>query len=131
ARAINADCILLIAASLTDSQIKELTDTAIEMDMDVLIEVHNEEELERSLSFNQPLVGINNRNLHTFEVSLQTTFSLLEKIPQDRIVVTESGILSVDDVQIMREQGVNSFLVGEAFMRSPDPGQTLRQLFVS
>ena len=97
--------------------------------MDVLIEVHNREELERSLPLNQTLVGINNRNLHTFEVSLQTTFDLLPNIPNDRIVVTESGILDSADVQSMRDHGVNSFLVGEAFMRADDPGQRLHSLF--
>ncbi len=129
ARVINADCILLIAASLSDGQIDELSKTASELGMAVLIEVHNEQELDRTLCFNQPLVGINNRNLNTFEVSLQTTYDLLPKIPSDRIVVTESGILGRDDVAAMREHGVNSFLVGEAFMRTPEPGQTLKKLF--
>jgi len=129
ARAINADCILLIAACLDDTQMAELAACAREQGMDVLIEVHNREELDRSLPLNQTLVGINNRNLHTFEVSLQTTFDLLPHIPQDRIVVTESGILEPSDVQAMRDHGVNSFLVGEAFMRADDPGQRLRTLF--
>lgn len=129
ARAINADCILLIAACLDDVQMSELAACAREQGMDVLIEVHNREELERSLPLNQTLVGINNRNLHTFDVSLQTTFDLLPHIPQDRIVVTESGILEPADVQAMRDHGVNSFLVGEAFMRADDPGQRLRTLF--
>lgn len=129
ARAINADCILLIAACLDDAQMKDLAQAATDLGMDVLIEVHNREELERSLPLNQTLVGINNRNLHTFEVSLQTTFDLLPMIPKDRIVVTESGILSHADVSLMREHQVNSFLVGEAFMRTEHPGQTLQSLF--
>ena len=129
ARAINADCILLIAACLDDSQMRELTACAREHGMDILIEVHNREELERTLPLNQTLVGINNRNLHTFDVSLDTTFDLLPHIPADRIVVTESGILDAADVQAMRDHGVNSFLVGEAFMRAKDPGDRLRALF--
>lgn len=129
ARAINADCILLIAACLDDNQMAELADCAREHGMDVLIEVHNREELERTLPQNQILVGVNNRNLHTFEVSLNTTFDLLPHIPADRIVVTESGILAPADVQVMRDHGVNSFLVGEAFMRAEDPGTRLRALF--
>lgn len=129
ARAINADCILLIAACLDDGQMAELSACARELGMDVLIEVHDRAELERALPLNQTLVGINNRNLHTFEVSLQTTFDLLPHIPSDRIVVTESGILEPADVQVMRDHGVNSFLVGEAFMRADDPGSRLRELF--
>lgn len=129
ARAINADCILLIAACLDDDQMEELSACARELGMDVLIEVHDRAELERALPLNQTLVGINNRNLHTFEVSLQTTFDLLPHIPSDRIVVTESGILAPADVQAMRDHGVNSFLVGEAFMRADDPGTRLRELF--
>lgn len=129
ARAINADCILLIAACLDDTQMAELSACARELGMDVLIEVHDRAELERALPLNQTLVGINNRNLHTFEVSLQTTFDLLPHIPSDRIVVTESGILEPADVQVMRNHGVNSFLVGEAFMRADDPGSRLRELF--
>ena len=129
ARAINADCILLIAACLDDAQMKDLAQAAKGLGMDVLIEVHNREELDRSLGLNQTLVGINNRNLHTFDVSLKTTLDLLPHIPEDRIVVTESGILSHADVILMREHHVNSFLVGEAFMRSQDPGQSLQALF--
>lgn len=129
ARAINADCILLIAACLDDAQMKDLAQAATGLGMDVLIEVHNREELDRSLGLNQTLVGINNRNLHTFDVSLKTTLDLLPHIPEDRIVVTESGILSHADVILMREHHVNSFLVGEAFMRSQDPGQSLQTLF--
>ena len=129
ARAITADCVLLIAAALDDVQMRELTQCAREQGLDVLIEVHNREELERSLALEQVLVGINNRNLHTFEVSLHTTLELLPHIPADRIVVTESGILESADVTLMRENGVNSFLVGEAFMRAEDPGSRLRDLF--
>lgn len=129
ARAIGADCILLIAACLDDAQMADLARCAQELGMDVLIEVHNREELDRSLPLNQVLVGINNRNLHTFEVSLTATFDLLPHIPQGRIVVTESGILDHADVQQMREHNVNSFLVGEAFMRVADPGARLHELF--
>jgi len=129
ARAINADCILLIAACLDDGQMAELSACARELGMDVLIEVHDRAELERALPLNQTLVGINNRNLHTFDVSLQTTFDLLPHIPSDRIVVTESGIHVPADVQVMRDHGVNSFLVGEAFMRADEPGTRLRELF--
>ncbi|MBA54366.1 MAG: indole-3-glycerol-phosphate synthase [Pseudomonadales bacterium] len=129
ARAIGADCILLIAACLSDQQMADLCSTAVELGMDVLIEVHDREELDRSLPLEQTLVGINNRNLHTFDVSLNTTFDLLPHIPEQRIVVTESGILSVDDVERMRAHAVNAFLVGEAFMRAEQPGQKLRELF--
>lgn len=129
ARAINADCILLIAACLADQQMAELAAAATELGMDVLIEVHDRRELERSLPLNQTLVGINNRNLHTFELSLDTTFELLPHIPEQRIVVTESGILGHSDVAQMREHGVNAFLVGETFMRADLPGQKLQELF--
>jgi indole-3-glycerol phosphate synthase len=129
ARAIGADCVLLIAACLSDQQMADLCSTAVELGMDVLIEVHDREELDRSLPLEQTLVGINNRNLHTFDVSLNTTFDLLPHIPEQRIVVTESGILSVDDVERMRAHAVNAFLVGEAFMRAEQPGQKLRELF--
>ena len=129
ARAIGADCILLIAAALSDAQMAELTAAATELGLDVLVEVHDGEELERTLRLPLPLVGINNRNLRTFEVSLQTTLDLLAQIPDDRIVVTESGILSRDDVALMRRHGVNSFLVGEAFMRAAEPGEKLAELF--
>lgn len=129
ARAIGADCILLIAACLDDDTLRELNLLAHELAMDVLIEVHDEEELQRALKLPNRLIGINNRNLHTFEVSLQTTFDLLEQIPDDRIVVTESGILNREDVQAMRQHQVNSFLVGEAFMRTEDPGATLAAFF--
>jgi len=129
ARVIGADCILLIAAALSDSQMAELTAVATELGLDVLVEVHDAQELERTLRLPLPLVGINNRNLRTFEVSLQTTLDLLAQIPEDRIVVTESGILSRDDVALMRRHGVHSFLVGEAFMRAVEPGEKLAELF--
>lgn len=129
ARAIGADCILLIAACLDDDTMRELNLLAHELDMDVLIEVHDEEELHRALKLPNRLIGINNRNLHTFEVSLQTTFDLLDQIPDDRIVVTESGILKQEDVDAMRRHNVNSFLVGEAFMRTENPGETLAEFF--
>ena len=129
ARAMAADCILLIAASLSDDKMAELAELAQRLGMDVLIEVHDGEELNRALKIPLPLIGINNRNLHTFEVSLQTTLDLLAQIPQERIVVTESGILSADDVALMRHHRVNSFLIGEAFMRAPDPGGALEKLF--
>ncbi len=129
ARAIGADCILLIAAALSDEQMSRLAATATELGMDVLIEVHDEEELQRTLPLNLPLIGINNRNLRTFEVSLKTTLDLLGQIPADRIVVTESGIFSRDDVALMRKHQVNVFLVGETFMRADAPGEKLAELF--
>ncbi|MFA5531133.1 MAG: indole-3-glycerol phosphate synthase TrpC [Thiohalomonadaceae bacterium] len=129
ARAIGADCILLIAAALSDAQMKELTQTAREFGLDVLVEVHDGEELARALPLGLPLVGINNRNLRTFEVALATTLELLPVIPADRTVVTESGILAAEDVALMRGHGVHAFLVGEAFMRAPEPGERLRELF--
>lgn len=129
ARAIDADCILLIAAALDDRQMTDLAELAGELGMDILTEVHNAEELERALKINLPLIGINNRNLHSFEVSLQTTLDLLPAIPDQRIVVTESGILVPEDVKLMRNHGVNTFLVGEAFMRADNPGEKLQDLF--
>lgn len=129
ARAIGADCILLIVAALNDTQLEELSSLAQELDMDVLVEVHDAEELQRALVLNLPLVGINNRNLRTFEVSLNTTLDLLKQIPKDRIVVTESAIHNKEDVILMRENNVNAFLVGEAFMRAEDPGEELAKLF--
>lgn len=131
ARAIGADCILLIVAALDDRRIAELAQLATALGMDVLVEIHDAEELQRALPLNLPLVGINNRNLRTFEVSLQTTLDLLPQIPGDRIVVTESAIHAVDDVALMRRHGVNAFLVGEAFMRADDPGARLATLFFS
>jgi indole-3-glycerol phosphate synthase len=129
ARAIGADCILLIVAALDDDQLEQLSQLAIQLDMDVLVEVHNEEELHRALVLNLPLVGINNRDLHTFETSLETTIKLLNFIPDETIVITESGILGKEDVTFMREHGVNGFLVGEAFMRADKPGEALANLF--
>ncbi len=129
ARAIGADCVLLIVACLGDAQLRELSDLAHELGMDVLVEVHDGEELNRALRVPGRLIGINNRNLRTFEVSLQTTLGLLDAIPQDRLLVTESGILGPEDVTRLRERGVHAFLVGEAFMRAEDPGAELRRLF--
>jgi indole-3-glycerol phosphate synthase len=129
ARAMGADCILLIAACLDDAQMRDLEAIALSLDMAVLVEVHDAEELNRALKLKTPLVGINNRNLRTFEVSLDTTIGMLKDVPSDRILVTESGILSPADVQKMREAKANAFLVGEAFMRAPDPGQALADLF--
>ncbi len=129
ARAIGADCILLIVAALEDQQMADLSALAQELGMDVLIEVHDHAELERALLLKLPLMGINNRNLRTFETSLQTTLELLDQIPQQIIVVTESGIHKREDVQLMRDHQVNAFLVGEAFMRAEDPGEQLSELF--
>ena len=129
ARLIGADCILLIAAALGDTMMLELTQLAHQLGMDVLVEVHDAQELERALKLPVTLIGINNRNLRTFEVSLQTTLDLLDRIPADRIVVTESGIHSAEDVTLMRDHNVDTFLVGEAFMRASEPGEALRQLF--
>jgi len=128
-RAIGADCVLLIAACLADSQMAELEACAHALGMDVLVEVHDAAELERALALKTKLLGINNRNLHTFEVSLQTTLDLMPRVPADRLLVTESGILDADDVQRMRNAGVHAFLVGEAFVREPDPGLALAALF--
>ncbi len=129
ARALAADCILLIVAALTDSQLRELHDLATALGMDVLVEVHDAEELERALRLDLRLVGINNRNLRTFEVSLQTTLNLLSSVPEDVLVVTESGILVPEDVRLMRSNGVHAFLVGEAFMKAEEPGEKLAELF--
>lgn len=129
ARAMGADCVLLIAACLDDGLMSELEACALEQGLDVLVEVHDGEELERALRLRTPLIGVNNRNLKTFEVSLDTTIGLLPRIPGDRLLVTESGILARADVQRMRSAGVQAFLVGEAFMRAPDPGKALRNLF--
>jgi indole-3-glycerol phosphate synthase len=129
ARAMGADAILLIAAALDDAQMKDFESIAKELQMDVLVEVHDAHELERALRLNTPLLGINNRNLRTFEVSLETTLSLLKEIPSNKRVVTESGILTQADVALMRAAQVHAFLVGEAFMRQPDPGKALAELF--
>ena len=129
ARAMGADAILLIVAALDLAAMQEMEAIATGLGMAVLVEVHDAAELDVALRLATPLVGINNRNLRTFDVSLQTTLDLLARIPADRIVVTESGILQPDDVALMRGHAVNAFLVGEAFMRVPDPGQGLRELF--
>ncbi|WP_281646068.1 indole-3-glycerol phosphate synthase TrpC [Parendozoicomonas sp. Alg238-R29] len=129
ARALGADCILLIAASLDDQAMAELNALAGELGMDVLIEVHNAEELERTLKLDNKLLGINNRNLHTFDVTLDATYSLLESIPDDRLVVTESGIHTREDIAAMFKHNVGAFLVGEAFMRADEPGDELARLF--
>ena len=128
-RAMGADCILLIAACLDDAQMKDLEAIARSLDMAVLVEVHDGAELERALKLKTPLIGINNRNLKTFEVSLDTTLTLKAQVPGDRLLVTESGILTREDVLRMGAAGVNAFLVGEAFMRAPDPGEALATLF--
>ena len=128
-RALGADAILLIVAALDDARLVSLEDCALDYRMDVLVEVHDERELERALKLRTPLVGINNRDLRTFNVSLQTTLDLAAKAPADRIIVTESGIVAQRDVAQMRRHGVNVFLVGEAFMRAPDPGDALSALF--
>lgn len=129
ARVMGADCILLIAACLDDAQMADLEATALGLNMSVLVEVHDREELHRALKLRTPLVGINNRNLRSFDVSLQTTLDLLPDVPADRVLVTESGIHSRADVQTMRQAGVHAFLVGEAFMRAPEPGLALAELF--
>ena len=129
ARAMGADCILLIAACLDDAQMRDLEALAHELGMAVLVEVHDGQELDRALELKTPLVGINNRNLRTFDVTLETTLGLLLRVPADRLLVTESGILGPADVQRMRAADVHAFLVGEAFMRQPDPGAALSQLF--
>lgn len=129
ARVMGADCILLIAACLDDKQMKDMEALAMSLDMAVLVEVHDAAELDRALKLKTPLVGINNRNLNTFEVSIDTTLGLLGKVPADRLLVTESGISTPADVQRLREAGVNAFLVGEAFMRADEPGLALAQLF--
>jgi indole-3-glycerol phosphate synthase len=129
ARALGADCILLIAACLDDVTMQQLNDLAAELGMDVLIEVHDAQELERVLLTGNRLIGINNRDLRSFEVKLATTLELMARIPSDRIVVTESGIHTTEDVSLMRSHHVDAFLVGEAFMRAPDPGEKLAELF--
>jgi indole-3-glycerol phosphate synthase len=129
ARAMGADCILLIAACLEDGQMADLEACAQSLGLAVLVEVHDGAELDRALRLKTPLVGINNRNLRTFEVTLETTLGLLKNVPAERLLVTESGILGRADVQTMRAAQVNAFLVGEAFMRAPDPGAALAELF--
>ena len=129
ARALGADCILLIVAALEDSLMHELSDTATKLGMDVLVEVHDADELQRALKLDTKLIGINNRNLRTFETSLQTTLELKKQIPADRIVVTESGIHTHHDVQLMLDHDIYAFLVGEVFMRAESPGKKMRELF--
>jgi indole-3-glycerol phosphate synthase len=129
ARAFGADCVLLIAACLDDAQMRSLEKLAHSLGMAVLVEVHDAAELERALALDTPLIGINNRNLRTFETRLETTLDLLPRLPAGRLVVTESGILSAQDVRRMRGHGVDTFLVGEAFMRAGDPGKALENLF--
>lgn len=128
-RAMGADAVLLIAACLDNAQMADFEAIARSLDMAVLVEVHDERELERALRLKTPLMGINNRNLRTFEVSLQTTLNMIPEVPSDRLLVTESGILTPADVGVMRQAGVHAFLVGEAFMRAAEPGQALAQLF--
>jgi len=130
ARALGADCILLIVSALDDVRMAELAAVAKSVNLDILVEVHDSEELDRALKvLDTPLVGVNNRNLHTFEVSLETTLDLLPRIPRDRMVITESGILNRADVELMEISNVYGFLVGEAFMRAANPGQELQRLF--
>ncbi|HLU20041.1 MAG TPA: indole-3-glycerol phosphate synthase TrpC [Pusillimonas sp.] len=129
ARAIGADCVLLIVAALSLDQLKELESLAMELEMDVLVEVHDRDELDAALQLKTPLLGINNRNLRTFEISLQNTIDLLPLIPEGKRVVTESAILSREDVDLMRSHDVQAFLVGERFMRAEEPGLALQELF--
>jgi indole-3-glycerol phosphate synthase len=130
ARALGADCVLLIVSALDDVKMAELAAVAKGVGLDVLVEVHDGDELERALkTLDTPLVGVNNRNLHTFDVSLETTLDLLPRIPRDRLVITESGILNRADVELMEISEVYSFLVGEAFMRAENPGTELQRLF--
>ena len=128
-RAMNADCILLIASCLSDNELITLSDLAKSLGMDVLVEVHDIQELQRALKLNLPMIGINNRNLRTFEVSLQTTINLLSEIDSNKLIITESGILSGEDVTLMNKNNVYGFLVGEVFMRHDSPGQKLKEFF--
>ena len=128
-RAMGADCILLIVSCLNDDEMKHLSDLAISLNMDVLVEAHDLDELRRALKLDLPMIGINNRNLRNFEVSLQTTIDLLSEISDDKLVITESGITSRDDVELMHKNKVYGFLIGEAFMRHSDPGQKLKEFF--
>ena len=128
-RVLGADCMLLIVAALDDEKLHSLYALSKEQNLDVLVEVHDEKEMQRALTLSPTLLGINNRDLHTFDVDLNTTLNLLEQIPEDCLVVTESGIHTEDDVKLMQENGVNSFLVGEAFMRAPEPGEKLKESF--
>lgn len=128
-RLLGADCLLLIVAALSDMQMQELAWAAIELDLDVLVEVHDREELERGLMLRTPLIGINNRDLHTFHTDIQTTIGLLPDVLHDRTVIAESGIHSRDDIALLRRHGVNAYLVGETFMSADDPGTRLAELF--
>ncbi len=129
ARAIGADCILLIVAALGDTMLAELLGLATHLGMDALVEVHDAEEMERAIAVGAELIGINNRNLRTFETSLQTTLDLKKMVGDDALLITESGIHTAEDVQMLRSESINAFLIGEAFMRTPDPGTKLRELF--
>jgi indole-3-glycerol phosphate synthase len=129
ARALGADCILLIVAALSDDQLDELSDVALQWGLDVLVEVHSRDELERAIPLGNRLLGINNRDLHSFTTKLQTTIDLLDDLPDEFIVVSESGIHTREDVALLRQHGVNAYLVGEAFMRAPEPGTELKRLF--
>jgi indole-3-glycerol phosphate synthase len=129
ARTLGADCILLIVSALSNQQMSELNACALELGMDVLVETHDEAEFERAMDLPSPILGINNRNLHTFDLTLDTTFNLLPQVPKGTLLVTESGIMGVGDVKAMREKNVNAFLVGEVFMRAEDPGTELNKLF--
>ena len=129
AKVIGADCILIIISALSDMQAQEIVGVATEIGLDILVEVHDREELERGMMLRTPLIGINNRNLHTFETSLDTTLNLLTDVFQDRTVVTESGIHSREDIELMQKNNVNTFLIGEAFMKTEDPGEELKRLF--
>jgi len=131
ARVIGADCILIIVAALSDMQMQDLVGIANEIGLDVLVEIHDREELERGLMLRTPLIGINNRDLHTFEANLDTTLRLLIDVSHDRTVVTESGINTLDDIKLMRKNNVNAFLIGEVFMKADDPGEKLKRLFFS
>ena len=128
-RAMGADCILLIAACLSKESMRELESIAKDLGLAVLVEVHNRNELDSALALDTPLIGVNNRDLRTFDTRLETTLELIPRVPKDRIVISESGILTRDDVGLLRRGGVGAFLVGEAFMRAPDPGEVLQRLF--
>jgi indole-3-glycerol phosphate synthase len=128
-RAMGADCILLIAACLNDAQMADFEAVAHDLGMAVLVEVHDADELERALKLKTPLLGVNNRNLRTFEVSLDTTLTLMTQLPPQKLLITESGIATREDVLRLRQAGVHAFLVGEAFMRAPEPGEALAELF--
>ncbi|MFJ1299990.1 indole-3-glycerol phosphate synthase TrpC [Pseudomonadota bacterium AL_CKDN230030165-1A_HGKHYDSX7] len=130
ARAMGADCVLLIVAALSPTQLREYEQVAFDLGLDVLVEVHDAAELEVALTLNTPLLGINNRNLRSFDVSLRNTLDLLPRIPDGKRVVTESGILKPEDVKLMRDHKVDAFLVGEAFMRAPDPGEELARIMM-